>query len=119
MAEPPKSTALHRKAGARVGPAVVPRGMTPEKALRHALAQASDGYPGLSLTVTDADAVKADQAELVQELPELALFVLLDGPGESRGLLCLSTGLVDGLIRSIATSSPKGNTLLVAVRLGF
>ena len=89
---------LRRKAGARPGPAPPPRGMSPEKALAQALTKSGEGLPGLELTVREQDSSRVDQSELLTQLPEIALFTLADGPGDSRGLICFSPELVDALI---------------------
>jgi flagellar motor switch protein FliM len=89
---------LRRKAGARPGPAPAPRGMTPEKALRQALAKGADALPGLDLVVTAQGMDVQDQADMIAALPPVALFTLADGPGEARGLVCLDPAFVDALI---------------------
>ncbi|UYP66779.1 FliM/FliN family flagellar motor switch protein [Thalassobacter stenotrophicus] len=89
---------LRRKAGARPGPPPPPRGMSPEKALVQALTKSGEGLPGLELTVREQDSTRVDQSELLSQLPEVALFTLADGPGDSRGLICFSPELVDALI---------------------
>jgi len=89
---------LRRKAGARPGPPPPPRGMSPEKALIQALTKSGEGLPGLELTVREQESSRVDQSELLIELPEVALFTLADGPGDSRGLICFSPELVDALI---------------------
>lgn len=89
---------LRRKAGARPGPPAPPRGMSPEKALVQALTKSGEGLPGLDLIVREHDSTRMDQSELLSQLPEVALFTLADGPGDSRGLICFSPELVDALI---------------------
>ena len=101
MAESLQQTALRRKISARGGAATMHvGGMTPERAMRNALMQAGEGYSGLSVKVTDVVSRRTDQAHLLEEIPEVALFITLEGGGRARGLVCLSSGMVDALIEA-------------------
>lgn len=117
----PPLTVLRRKAGARPGPPPPPRGMSPEKALRQALTKSAEGMPGLDLMVHDHVSSLADLAELLSQLPQIALFTLADGPGDGRGLICFGPELVDALIEvqtmgrvDKATRGPRATTRIDA-----
>lgn len=88
---------LRRKAGARTGPRPRPEA---ERALALALARAAQQALRLPLSVEGVEATRAGLAELL-DLPEpLALFALVEGPGEGLGLVMVTAPVLAGLIEA-------------------
>ncbi len=84
------------------------RAMSPAKALRLALAQASDLHFGLPMVVTTVEQVEIPQTALLEELDGGGLLVLLDGPGGARGAVRMDTGLLTALIEVQTTGRVTG-----------
>ncbi len=74
-----------------------------EKAFRLALARAAQSVSGLDLTISDLTIGHHSLAELLELLPERALIIMLEGPGEGLGLATLDQGALSALIEAITT----------------
>lgn len=99
MAQTDGDSVLKRMAGAR-RPAVSVPAMTPAKALRHALARAGDRTLGIVVGLRKLDEGMVAPDDLDQALPEVALFLRLDGPGGAVGTAAACPQLVAAAIEA-------------------
>ncbi|WP_324753628.1 FliM/FliN family flagellar motor C-terminal domain-containing protein [Roseovarius sp. Pro17] len=91
------NTVIHRKARAS-REEYQARAMSPAKALRLALAQASDTLFDLAMVVTAVEQVELSQTALRLEFADGGLLVLLDGPKGARGAVRVDAALLAALI---------------------
>ncbi|MCQ0093851.1 FliM/FliN family flagellar motor C-terminal domain-containing protein [Roseovarius sp. M141] len=84
------------------------RAMSPAKALRLALAQASDTHFDLPMIVTTVEQVEISQTALRAEFNDGGLLVLLDGPKGARGAVRLDDALLSALIEVQTTGRVSG-----------
>lgn len=107
MAPQSGNTVIHRKARAS-REEYQARAMSPAKALRLALAQASDMLFDLPMVVAAVEQVEISQTALRAEFADGALMVLLDGPRGARGAVCVDTALLAALIEIQTTGRVTG-----------
>lgn len=98
---------IHRKARAS-REEYQARAMSPAKALRLALAQASDTHFDLPMVVTMVEQVEISQTALRPEFSGGGLLVLLDGPKGVRGAVRLDDALLSALIEVQTTGRVTG-----------
>ncbi|MEZ5911730.1 MAG: FliM/FliN family flagellar motor switch protein [Paracoccaceae bacterium] len=91
-----QASTLRRKLGSAPQPAGEQSVAT--RALRIALARAADRAANLPLEVRTLDSQRRGLGEVLDNLPERAMNIVLEGPGEALGLLALSPGLTSALI---------------------
>ncbi|PVA10469.1 flagellar motor switch protein FliM [Pelagivirga sediminicola] len=84
------------------------RAMSPAKALRLALAQASDAQFDLAMVVTTVEQVEVSQTALRAEFGGGGLLVLLDGPKGARGAVRMDHALLTALIEVQTTGRISG-----------
>lgn len=72
--------------------------MSPPKALKQALAKAAQDLMDMPLRVPELSEMRVSLAELPESLEDRALLALLDGPGDSMGLVAFSPVVLAGLI---------------------
>ena len=98
---------IHRKARAS-REEYQARAMSPVKALRLALAQASDTHFDLPMVVTTVEQVEISQTALRPEFSGGGLLVLLDGPKGARGAVRVDDALLSALIEVQTTGRVSG-----------
>ncbi len=98
---------IHRKARAS-REEYQARAMSPAKALRLAVAQASDTHFDLPMVVTTVEQVEISQTALRAEFDGGGLLVLLDGPKGARGAVRLDDALLSALIEVQTTGRVTG-----------
>ena len=98
---------IHRKARAS-REEYQARAMSPAKALRLALAQASDTQFDLPMVVTTVEQVEISQTALRPEFSDGGLLVLLDGPKGARGAVRLDDAMLSALIEVQTTGRVTG-----------
>lgn len=97
MAEGEAESVLRRKAEAgRIRPDEF--AMSPRKAFRQALAMAAQDLMEMPLSVPDSSESRVSLSDLPDVLEDRALLAILDGPGESQGLIALSPPVLAGVI---------------------
>jgi flagellar motor switch protein FliM len=97
MAEDRPTPVLQRKAAAgRTRGAE--NGMPATKALGLGLSKAAQDMMAMELRVTENAQSRQSLAELLETLPEGALLLLLEGPGDALGLVALDAGALTALI---------------------
>ena len=101
------TSVIHRKARAS-REEYQARAMSPAKALRLALAQASDTLLGLPMVVAAVEQVEISQTALRAEFAQGGLMVLLDGPKGARGAVRLDEALLAALIEIQTTGRVTG-----------
>ena len=101
------NTVIHRKARAS-REEYQARAMSPAKALRLALAQASDTLFDLPMVVAAVEQVEISQTALRAEFAEGGLMVLLDGPRGARGAVRIDAALLAALIEVQTTGRVTG-----------
>jgi len=107
MASVDGNTVIHRKARAS-REEYQARAMSPAKALRLALSQASDALFDLPLVVAAVEQVELSQTALRPEFEGGGLLVLLDGPNGARGAVRLDDALLAALIEVQTTGRVTG-----------
>jgi flagellar motor switch protein FliM len=107
MAPQSGNTVIHRKARAS-REEYQARAMSPAKALRLALAQASDKLFDLPMIVAAVEQVEISQTALRPEFADGGLMVLLDGPRGARGAVRVDTALLAALIEIQTTGRVTG-----------
>ncbi|HEY9038115.1 MAG TPA: FliM/FliN family flagellar motor C-terminal domain-containing protein [Roseovarius sp.] len=98
---------IHRKARAS-REEYQARAMSPAKALRLALAQASDTHFDLPMVVTTVEQVEISQTALRAEFSGGGLLVLLDGPKGACGAVRMDDALLSALIEVQTTGRVTG-----------
>ncbi|WP_281966781.1 FliM/FliN family flagellar motor C-terminal domain-containing protein [Roseovarius nanhaiticus] len=101
------NTVIHRKARAS-REEYQARAMSPAKALRLALAQASGALFDLPMIVAAVEQVEISQTALRAEFADGGLMVLLDGPRGARGAVRLDAALLAALIEIQTTGRITG-----------
>ncbi|MFX0542620.1 FliM/FliN family flagellar motor switch protein [Roseovarius sp. S4756] len=107
MAQTGGNTVIHRKARAS-REEYHARAMSPAKALRLALAQASDTLFDLPMVVAAVEQVEISQTALQGEFAGGGLMVLLDGPKGGRGAVRIDDALLAALIEIQTTGRVTG-----------
>lgn len=107
MASVDGNTVIHRMARAS-REEYQARAMLPAKALRLALAQASDRLFDLPMVVSAVEQIEASQTALASEFSEGGLLVLLDGPNGARGAVRLDDALLSALVEVQTTGRISG-----------
>ncbi|MFX0546991.1 FliM/FliN family flagellar motor switch protein [Roseovarius sp. S1116L3] len=107
MAQTGGNTVIHRKARAS-REEYQARAMSPAKALRLALAQASDTLFDLPMVVGTVEQVEISQTVLRGEFTGGGLMVLLDGPKGARGAVRIDDALLAALIEIQTTGRVTG-----------
>ena len=97
MAQSDKPHVLQRKALAAKRPGEPPA-ISPDRALSIALAKTAQDRFGLALNVAAVNENRHSLAEILEDLPDLGLFMVLEGPGDALGLMAFDQSLVAGLI---------------------
>lgn len=97
MTDGRSQTVLKRKAEAG-RPATDAFAMTPQKALRQAFAKTAQDLLEMPLSLSGWTEARMSLAELPETLEERALLAILEGPGESLGLIGISPAVLAGLI---------------------
>lgn len=98
---------IRRKLAARQ--AVAADSCGAEKAWPLALARAARDGMGLVLQVARQVIERRSLAELLELAPERALIAVLEGPGDSLGVVCISPPLLAGLIEAQTTGKVSAN----------
>jgi len=102
MTEEIEKNILRRKVGA-VRPVREGAPITPMRTLGQALAHAGQELMGLPIRAAEAREKRMSLADLPEALPEKALLAVIEGPGESLGLIALSPTLLATLIEMQTT----------------
>ncbi|MEE4118006.1 MAG: FliM/FliN family flagellar motor switch protein [Paracoccaceae bacterium] len=97
------NTALRRKVEAGRTSVTASRQVTPAKALSTAFVQACDRRLGLVANVTSCSGRTGTLAELLDTIPEGGLLAVLEGPGESQGLMVFDPALLSAVIEKLMT----------------
>lgn len=84
-----------------------------EKAWPLALARAARDGMSLVLQVAKLAVERRSLAELLELAPERALIAVLEGPGDSLGVMCVSPPLLAGLIEAQTTGKVSANPVPV------
>jgi flagellar motor switch protein FliM len=96
MTDGRSQTVLKRKVEAG-RPAADAFAMSPQKALRQALAKTAQDLLEMPLSMTGWTETRMSLAELPETLEERALLAILEGPGESLGLIGIAPAVLAGL----------------------
>ncbi|MEL6521009.1 MAG: FliM/FliN family flagellar motor switch protein [Pseudomonadota bacterium] len=72
--------------------------VTPEKSLSGAMARAAEKAFEMPLVATNCSLADASLAELLERMPEKGLVAVLEGPGETLGIITLDANFLSALV---------------------
>jgi flagellar motor switch protein FliM len=104
MAEAERDTVLRRKAAAGRS-ALGARVVTPPRALSQGFVRAADSALDLVLKAEGCTARIGSLGEMLETVPEDGLLAVLEGPGESQGLLALDAHFLASVIEKQTTGA--------------